>query len=98
MQRHAVEAVIASGLGGNGYLFDGAGVVIATAGTHQRNLRRVGFAGLDEKILADANGLARLNARDVVDAIPIHPDGAAIDVIQTAREDRKSTRLNSSHL
>ena len=58
MQRDAVEAVLVGGLGGNGYLFDGAGVVVAPAGTHQRNLRRVGFAGLDEKILADANGLA----------------------------------------
>ena len=85
MQRHAVEAVFVRGLGGNGHLFDGAGVVVAPAGTHQRNLRRVGFAGLDEKILADANGLARLNAGDVVDAVLIHLDGAAIDVILRRR-------------
>ncbi len=86
MQRDTVEAVLVGGLGGNGYLFDGAGVVVAAAGTHQRNLRRVGFAGLDEKILADANGLALLNAGDVVDAVLIHLDGAVIDVILAAGE------------
>ena len=58
MQRDAVEAVLVGGLGGNRDLFDGTGVIIAAAGPHQRNLRRIGLARLDEKILADANGLA----------------------------------------
>ena len=86
VQRDAVEAVFVGGLGGDGDFFDGAGVVIAAAGTHQRNLRRVGFAGLDEKILADANGLARFDAGDVIDAVLIHLDGAAIDVVLAAGE------------
>ena len=80
-----LQAVFVGGLGGDGYLFDGTGVIVAAAGTHQRNLRRVGFAGLDEKILADANGLALLNAGDVVDAVFIHLDGAVIDVILARR-------------
>ena len=69
MQLDAVETVLVGGLGRDGHFFDGVGVVVATAGTHQRNLRRVGFAGLDEKILADANRLALLHAGDVVDAV-----------------------------
>ncbi len=44
-----------------------AGAIVTPAGTDQRNLRRVGFAGLDEKILADAHGLA---LRDASDATP----------------------------
>ena len=83
MQRDAVEAVIAVGFDAHGYFFDGEGVVIA-ARAHQRDLRRVGFAGLDEKILADADGLAVLDAGDVIDAVLIHLDGSAIDVIFTA--------------
>src|SRR6202035_1385838 len=68
------------------YFFDRVSVVVTPAGTHQRNLRRVGFAGLDEKILADANGLAFSNAGDVIDAVVIHLDGAAIGVILASGE------------
>ena len=85
MQRGAREAVIARGFGGHGDLFNGAGVVIG-AGAHQRNLGRVGFAGLDEKIFADADGLALGDAGHVVDAVLVHFDGGAIDVIQAAGE------------
>src|SRR6476646_6757318 len=58
--------------------------MVVAAGTHQRNLRRIGFAGFDEKILADANRLALLNSGDVINAVAIHLDGAAIDVILSA--------------
>ena len=61
-------------------------MVVAVSGAHQRDLRRVGFAGLDEKVLADANGLALLNSRDMVDAVLIHLDGAVIDVVLAAGE------------
>src|ERR1700693_2390695 len=86
MQRDIVEAILVGSLSGHGYLFDGVGVIVTPAGTHQRNLRRGGFSCLDEKILAHANGLARSNAGDVVDAVLIHLDGAVIDVILTASE------------
>src|SRR5580700_10036022 len=86
MQRDALEAVVVGGFGGNRYLFDGARVVVTAAGTHQHNLRRVRLTGLNEKILADANRLARLNASDVVEAIVIHLHSAAIDVILTTRQ------------
>src|SRR5208337_1638580 len=59
---------------------------VIMAGTHERNLRRVGFASLDEEIFADANGLALLNARDVIDAVAIHLDGTVIDVVLAAGE------------
>src|SRR5258708_36552118 len=85
-QRDAVKTVIGGAVRGNGYLLNRAGVVVSPGGTPQRNLRRVGFAGLDEKILADADGLALFNAGDVVDAVLIHRDRTAIDVILPARE------------
>ena len=85
MQREVMQAVFVGSLRGHGNFFDGAGVIIAAAGTHQRNLRRIGLAGLDEKILADANGLTLLNARDVVDAVAIHLDGGVIDVVLASR-------------
>src|SRR5579863_910192 len=85
MQPDAVEAVIAGGLGSDSYLFDGAGVMV-TVRTYQGNLRRVGLAGLDEKILADANGLALLHTSDVVDAVSIHLNRSAIDIVLSARE------------
>src|SRR6476660_1833511 len=86
MQRDAAQAVVAGRFGGNGHLFNGAGVVVSPAGTHQRNLWRVGFAGFDEKVLADADGLALFNTGDVVDAVLIHLDGTAVDIILAARE------------
>ncbi len=86
MQLDAVETVLVGRLGRNGHFFDGVGVVVTTTGARQRNLRRVGLAGLDEKILADANSLALLHAGDVVHAVLFHLDGAAIDVVLTARE------------
>src|SRR5580658_8115527 len=85
VQRQARKAVFVGNLSGDGYLFDGAGVII-TAWTRQRNLRRVGFACLNEKILADANGLALLNTGDVIDAVAFHLDGGVIDVVLPARE------------
>src|ERR1019366_2456774 len=86
MQRDAVEIVISCGLCGNGNLFDGAGMIVPPAGTHQRNLRRGGLAGLNEKILADTNGLALVHAGNVVNAILIHLEASAIDVILSACE------------
>ena len=83
MQLDAVEAVFVGSLGGQRHLFDGKGVIVA-AGMHQRNLRRVRLARLDEKIFADANRLALVHAGDVVDAVLIHLDGAVIDVILAA--------------
>src|SRR6266851_6899300 len=59
---------------------------MVTTGTHHGDLRRGGLAGLDEKILAHANGLALLNTSDVVDAVSIHLDGGAIDIVLSARE------------
>src|SRR5580704_3984142 len=86
MQRDTIDAVLVGNLRGHSDLFDGAGVVVAVAGAHQRNLRRVGFAGFDEKILADANRLALLKTSDVIDAVAIHLEGAVIDVLFAGRK------------
>src|SRR5579863_3234372 len=83
MQREVMQAVLVASLSGNGYLFDGAGVIIMP-GPRQRNLRRIGLAGLNEKILADTDRLALFKARHMVDAVVIHADGAAIDIILAA--------------
>ena len=86
MQREAFERVFVGCFDCDGYLFDGAGVIIAVAGPHQRDLGRVGFAGFNEEILADANGLARFKAGDVINAVLIHLYGAAVDVVCAACE------------
>ncbi len=86
MQRDTVESVLADGLGRQSHLFDRAGTIIAAAGTRHRNLRRIGFASLDEKILADANGLAFVHACDMIDAIAIHLNGAVIHIILATAE------------
>ena len=83
VQRDARESVLIGNLDGSGDLFNGAGMIIAI-GTHQRDLRRVSFACFDEKILANSNGLALLNAGDVIDAIVIHFEGAVIGIILSA--------------
>ena len=84
MQLHAAEPVIAAGLGGNGDLFNRVGVIVAAAGPHQRNLRRIRLARLNEKILADPNRLAAVYTSDVISPVLIHLDGSAIDIIFAA--------------
>jgi len=86
MQREPLDAVFVGRLDRNRHFFDRARVVIAPPRAHQRNLRRIGLARLNEKVLADANRLACLDAGNVVYTILVHPDFAVIDIVSTARK------------
>src|SRR5579863_2771732 len=84
MQGDSVEPVLADRFCGKSHLFNRTGAVVAAAGTRHRNLRRISFAGLNEKVLADANRLALVDAGDVIYAVAIHLDRAVIDVVLAA--------------
>ena len=70
-------------------------MIIAAPRPHQRNLRRIRLARLDEKILADPHRLPAVNARDVINAVLVHLDGAAIDIILAARQAGSARRCRA---
>ena len=80
-----LEAEFILGVNGHRHLFDRARAIVA-AGPRDAHRRRAGLARLDEEVLGEADGLALIEAGDVVRAVLLHLDGALIAIVVATGE------------